>query len=447
MIERLRTFLKRKFVRDTLALQAGKLGTTFMMLVASVLVVRLLRPEAYGTWALANSVLAVWQVLNLTGVALSTNTRLALAVGAGDEREILNLFAFYVKVMLAWAIFSVIGLSLLGPALSERLYGGEQLVGQLATGLALTILPDALYNLVLIGLQSQRSMRAYSVLQNANQFVLLACTFAALLLSPTPEGLLVSRLSYSVITMLMALAYYQRVCGAFTVRYPTPLLILTQVRAVPVGPYWRFGVMNALDKNVASLFTELPLQLVGILAGKSAVAYLELGYKAMTIPALLTSAVFDNLQAVVPQAIGRGEYARLWQDFRRLVVVMTAAAVIFYAAFALFAPLFVPLIYGVEFIPAMTVIQVLAVYGAVTLVGGIFGPLYRALGLMLPALLVKVVTLILVLLIGLMVHRQTWTAVNGAWVVNTLYVMSVGLTIGVVLPALRRRAQAEKQTA
>lgn len=446
MIERLRAFLRRKFVRDTLALQAGKLGVTFMTLLASVLVVRLLRPEAYGAWALANSVLAVWQTLNLTGVTISANTRLALAVGAGDEREILNLCAFYVKVMLAWAIFSFVGLSLLGPLLSERLYGGERLVGWLAAGLALTILPDALYNLALVALQSQRSMRAYSVLQNVNQFALLVCTFAALLISPTPQGLLVSRLGYSLITMLIALVYYQRVCGTFAVRYPPLFVVFSQVRAVPVGPYWRFGVMNALDKNAASLFTELPLQLVGILAGKAAAGYLELGYKAMTIPALLTSAVFDNLQAVVPQAIGRGEYARLQQNFTRLLGAMTATAAVFYAAFALLAPLFVPLIYGIDFIPAVAVIQALAVYGAVTLVGGIFGPLYRALRLMLPALLVKVITLIMVLGVTFSFQRQAWTALDGAWLVNGLYIVSVALTIGVVLPALRRRALTEKQT-
>jgi O-antigen/teichoic acid export membrane protein len=446
MIERLRAFFQRKFVRDTLALQVGKLGTTAMTLVVSVLVVRLLRPEAYGTWALANSLLTIWQVLNLTGVAISTNTRLALAVGARDELEILNLCAFYVKVMLVWAVFSFVGLALLGPLLAEQLYSGGQVVGTLAAGLALTILPDALYNLVLIALQTQRSMRAFSLLQNANQFVLLVCTVAALLLRPTPAGLLVSRVCYSLITMLMALIYYQRVCATFAVRYPAPRSILSRVPAVSVGPYWRFGVMNALDKNVASLFTELPLQLVGILAGKAAAGYLELGFKAMTISALLTSAVFDNLQAVVPQAIGRGDYARLQQNFLRLVAAMTGAAAAFYALFALLAPLFVPLIYGEELVPAVVVIQVLAVYGAVTLIGGIFGPLYRALGLMLSALLVKIVTLLLVLFVTLRLQHPVWTAVNGAWLVNGLYVMSVVLTMSVVLPALRRRAQTEKQS-
>ncbi len=41
-------------------------------------------------------------------------------------------------------------------------------------------------------------------------------------------------------------------------------------------PYWRFGVANAIDKNIAQLFTQIPLQLVGIFAGARAVGYLSL---------------------------------------------------------------------------------------------------------------------------------------------------------------------------
>lgn len=439
MIKHIRAFLQRKFVRDTLALQIGKIGTTGMTILSSVLVFRLLKPEAYGAWALTFSFFTIWQTLNLTGVNISTSTRLAMAVGARDEPEILNLTAFYVQMSTVWAVISTLILALIGPAIAGLAYDGDSHIGILSVWLSLTVLPDALYSLVIIAFQSQRAMRTLAVLQNINQLVLLAVTIAALLINPTPEGMVASRLVYSFSTLVIALSFYQRMRQDFAIPYPTFGKILWGSLRVSPRPYWRFGVLNAIDKNVANLYTEIPLQIVGIYGGKAAAGYLELAFKAMTLPSVFTSAIFDNLQAAVPQAVGRRDFARLQRNFTRVMLTLTLGAVGFYVLFALFVPIFVPLIYGTDSIPAVPVIQVLSVYGAVTMVGGIFGPLYRALDLMLPALFIKIAALIIVLLPGLVLFQQGSDALSGGWMVNGLLVVSTLLTAAVTLPALRKK--------
>jgi O-antigen/teichoic acid export membrane protein len=444
MTDRLAALLRRKFVRDTLALQIGKVGITALTFLSSVLVWRLLGAEQYGVWALAQSFFTISQSLNLTGLVTSVGTQLPMAVGARDPQEILNLLAVYIKVAVIWALGLLAFLVVAGAPIARLVYADDGRVGVLAAGLALTILPDMIYNLILTTLQSQRSMRTLAVLQNINQLVLLVCTVVALLVSPLPESLVIGRIVYSALTMLLALAVYAGLRNSYAVPYPAFSAVYRRALRISPRPYIGFGFLNAVDKHIANLYTELPLQLVGIYAGKTAAGYLELAFKALTLPSLFTSAVFDNMQAVVPQAVGRRDFAGLRRNFGRVLRVMILGAVVFYAGFALVVPSIVPILFGAEATPAIPVIMALAVFGGVTMVGGLFGPLYRALNLMRPAVAIKALCMIVIMLPGYWLMRQAAPAeqpgaLAGAWLMNGLFWLSTLLTAWITLRALNRR--------
>ncbi len=463
--ERLRTFFRRKFIRDTLILQVGKVGITLFTFLSALLVARLMGARDYGIWALAQSVLSIAQAFNLTGLNTSISTQLPMAVGAKDEHEILKLLAVFVKVALFWGVGITLVLLIVGPTLTGIAYSGDTHIGLLAAFLSFTVLPDMLYGLITTTFQSQRAMRQLVILTNLNQFMLLLCTFVALVISPTPEGMVVSRIFYSTSTFLMALWFYQRYRRAYAVPYPALSEVAGQIRHVATRPYLGFGFLNAVDKNVANLYTEIPLQIVGIFAGRVAAGYLELGFKALTIPATFASALFDNIQAVVPQAIGRRDFIQLRRNFLRVLTVLGIGATIFYALFALVVPFLVPLIFSRQWIPAIPVVTTLAIYGIVGTVGGILGPLYRGLNLMVPIIVIKVLTLVAILIPALILLQQSiaiqvvWVitqrlapsiqleaqsgAVFGAWMVNGLLAISAILTAFLALPTLRRKAQAQ----
>lgn len=457
-----RGITRSKFVRDTLILQASKLGVTALGLAAWAVVPVALGTDRYGVWALAQSAFAIWLTFDLTGAAVAVHTRLAAAVGARDQDEILRLMAAYVQIMLIWALGSMIVLFAFAPALAARLYpadtvplveagrealpalpafvwGGSAQIGRLAAWLSLSLLADPFYNLVVIALQSHRQMGALALLQNANQLVLTLCLVGGALLNPTPETLTAARLLYSFSTLLLALAVYSRLRERGGVAYPPARAVLAAAPRASYRPYWRFGFANALDKNLANLYTQLPLQLVGVFAGQAAVSYLQLALRGIQQAGLFTSAVFDNLQAVVPQAIGRGDYLRLWRNLRRALLALAVGGGLFYGAVALAAPLVIVPLFGQEWEPALPLIPTLAIYGVVTTVGGVFGPLYRALNLMRAALLIKAGTLAVGLAAGAPLILS-WGALGGAWTVNGLFVGSVLLTAAAALPALRRRA-------
>jgi O-antigen/teichoic acid export membrane protein len=464
MIERLRALLRRRFVQDTLVLQIGRVGTTLLTLLSSLLVARLLGTEAYGTWALVQSLLAIVLAFNLTGISAALSTRLPLAIGAGETDSIRDGLAVYVQVSTAWGVGLVGVLLLIGPSLGTQLYDDAQ-IGVLAAMLGLTVLPDALYNLVITTLQSQRAMRSLAVLQNVNQVVLLLGTLAALLISPTPLGMVLSRVVYSVLTLFIAVGFYQRYRTTFSVPYPPIRTVLRRMLRVSPRPYLGFGFLNAMDKNIASLYTEIPLQLVGIFAGRTAAGYLELGFKALTIANTFTSAVFDTMQVVIPQTVGRRDFSALRQNFTRVLLVLGIGGILFYGLFALGTPLLIPLLFDPSWQPAVPAVATLAVYGIVTTVGGIFGPLYRTLNLMRSAILVKLIALVVILVPGWLHMQQIghihtlWIlpiavqadvpsvlqagAISGAWMVNGLLTVSVLLTALFCLRALRRAGTAQ----
>ena len=462
-MSRFQRLRESKFVRDTFMLQIGRIGTTALSFVSFWLIVRLMGVEAYGIWKLVLAFVGIWQAFDITGIGQLTSTRLAIAVGRKDSRDVLDLMAIYVKVVLVWALISVVVLFALGPLVGERLYDRPplgslpllasgrglldfmglndtgRLIGTLAGWYALSIAADTLYTLVIVSLQSRRLMRQLALLQNLNQVVLFVCMVVAVLVDPRPESLLVGRLVYSYSTLALAFYVYARLRAEAGVTFPPLGAVFRRAAGVSLRGYWRTGMAMAFDKNIANLYTQVPITLVGVLAGPAAAGTLGVGLDVVTRSSLLTGPVLENVQAVVPQAVGRGDFAGLRRNFGRVLVVMAAGATAFYVALALAAPLVVPLVFGEDTAPAVPVVVILSFFGVITAVGGLFGPLYRAFDLMRSALTVKIIAGLALIVPGLWLISQHG-AVGGAWLINGLYLLSVVLTAAITLPPLWRRA-------
>jgi O-antigen/teichoic acid export membrane protein len=439
LIAAARRWLGHKFVQDTLILQAGKIGVVALSLISSLLVWRLMGPDAFGVFALAQSFLNLWTSLDLTGLGVSTGTRLALAIGADDRAEILNLLAVYVQITTLFTLSLIALIVVLGVPVAGWIHGDGR-IGALAGWLSLGLIADHLYALVIIAFQSRRSMRTMALLQIANQAVLSLCMIAAVLIHPIAESLVIARLMFSYSTLILALIVYQRLRTDGAAAYPPIGAVLARARTISARPYWRFGVANALDKNLAGWFTQIPLQIVGAVAGTGAAGYLSMALNAITQASLLSSAVFENLQAVVPQKVGRGEFAGLWRDFVRVLVIAGGSAIVFYGVVALIAPSIVPPLLGEDWLPAVPALVVLCAYGAITTVGGLFAPLYRAFDLMRESIFMKLAALALVLPVGVILLSNQGDATGGAFVIVGLFAVSVMGTAIVSLRTLRRAA-------
>jgi len=436
-------------VRDTLILQVGKFGVIGLGALSSLMVWRLLQPEAFGVYATAESFLALWHTLDLTGVGTALNTRLGLAIGARQPEEVLDVMAFFVKVSTVVQVSIALLIGVLGAGVAASLYDNPQ-IGLIAAGLGVASIADALYGMLTTTFLARRRMSTLAALLIANQGALALCMIGAAVISPTPISLLIGRLIYSYGTLIMAIIVYSRARDAIDgeeMAFPALPDVIRHMWRAPVRKYLRFGAANAIDKNLATLYIQLPTQITALVSGSAAVGYLNFALSAIVQAGVLMSAIFDNLQAVVPQAVGRGDYAALWRNFGRILAALAIGGAVFFGVVGLVSPAIVPWVLGPEWIPAVPALITLTFYGALTTAGGVFGPLYRALDIMGAALFAKIVPLITVLPIGAAILLSTpglsdqAAAVGGGWMINCLFIGSVTITGMLTLRELRRRAR------
>ncbi len=446
MLQRLRTILQNilrsKFVRDTLTLQAGTLVLTAVNALSFVVIVRGLGPEQYGVYQLVITMHGLLMTLNLTGLGPSTITRLAEAVGAGDGTRARDLMAFFLQASLAVAVLAGLVAWAFGPAFAAASYDNAT-IGELYRVYVLILFFDPIYRLVLLTLQSLRAMRAFTILENGMLLLEALLKIGVILLGGGARGVVLAHVAAVILRAAVAVILYRAQRRARPALLPTiPAVLRGMLRNSP-RPYWQFGFWLALDKNISSLYTLLPVQIVAMVAGEAAAGFLRLGLNALSYPNMLFKGILTNLETRLPADAGQGNYIRLADNFRRLNRWLIPASAALYGGVALFAPLAVPVL-GEEYAPAIGVIRALCVYGLITGIGGSFGPLYRTLRMLGAILGTKIAALALAALPGLWLIT-TQAALGGAWTINLVYALSVGLTMALVWPRLRRLAQEQRE--
>ncbi len=445
MLERLRAWLgsllRSKFVQDTITLQAGRLVLTAVGFATFVVVARLLGPEQYGLYQTALVMHGLLLTFDLTGLGPSTITRLSEAVAACDRSQARALMGYFLQMSLLVAVLASGVAWLFGPGFARASYGNAY-IGELMRVYTLSLFLTPLYQLVLLTLQSARAMRAYTALENVASLGESGLRIGAVLLGLGPAGVIAAHLLAALLKAVGSAWLYRRWQRRLPDVLPGFGEVLLAARRNSPRPYWRFGVLLAVDKNLASLFTLLPLQLLGMWASPTEVGFLRLGLGALSYPALLFDGILANLAARLPADVGRRDYLRLQDNFRRVARWIVWLSLGLFGTFALAAPLIVPLL-GAEYVPAIPLVRVLCLYGAITGVGGIFGPLYRTLRLMRAILAVKLAALALAALPAAWLILS-YRSLGGAWAVNLVYAISLVLTVAVTWPQLRRRAREQR---
>jgi len=437
----LRRLVRIKFVRDTLALQTGSLVSVTVGVLASIILVRGLGAAQYGLYSLMLTMYGLLMTLNLTGLGPSATTQISEAVAAGDRAETARVMAFFVQMSLAVAVIAAALTLPLAPGVAARSYD-EASIGRLLQIYIFTLFFTPIQNLALTLLKSTRSMQAYTVFDNITAVLDAGLILAAILLDGTARGVVIARLISAGAGMLLSLQVYARLQRRHTATLPPLSEVARALRTTSPRPYWRFGFQLALDKNLSQLYTLLPLQMLGMWATPQAAGYLRMALSALERPALFFSGILINMSVQIPGDYGRREYGRLRANFVRVLRWIVPLAVAVFGTFSLAAPLLVPIIYGDDYRPAVPAIIVLGVYGTVTGIGGIFGPLYRSLRIMRVILLTKLIALGVAALPAVALVR-TWGVVGGAWSINLMFSVSIALTILVTWPRLTALARSQ----
>ena len=266
MKERIRRFGQRKFVRDTLVLQAASVVQNGTYLVTSLLTARLLGEYELGRWATSREIyMLLFFLVNmgLTNAAVSSYSK---AKGKGDHQESVLALASFLKVGLGVSLAMALLGQFAAPALAERYYHDRQ-VGQIAGILCLATLGEVLRSLTLAILNGTRQMRRYATYDVATNILRVGLVGTALWVRPEPESVAWAFFSHGVISGGFGLIAYGRARQLKPALAPPPFReVLAAIPSAPLRAFFGVSLLLALGKAMNAIIPRLGLLFIPAVA-------------------------------------------------------------------------------------------------------------------------------------------------------------------------------------
>ncbi len=439
MLSRFNALLQRRFVRDTLTLQAGQFILIFVAGITQAIISRVLKPEGLGDYRSVFILFNLMSLLDISGSIAVARTHLARAFGADNTEEIHRTLAYFLKINALVNGVLVISFFIFFPALSSALFR-DPAAGQLARWLAITELTDVPLQLVTIILSARREMRPLVRLESVKLLITALLLIGAVLTS-TIDVLIAVQVGVSIGFAVYAVWRYRQLAKADG-RLPALPTLLVQARRVSFRQYLGEGVVVSLDKNFSqfAVYT-LPFLMLGIYSNTHDEQTLGLftnAYAVITFPGPLISGIARNLDTYLPFKSSQADGLR--QTFIRATLgsgLIWAAGTL---ALAIVAPFVLLIVYGLDYAPAIgwlypLLLQSLAVGLGVGL-GSAFRTLKKAQYSILESLLVTAI----LAPIGLWLIQQMG-GYGAAWFIGLAWLLNTLAGIGIVLWFTRRKRQ------
>lgn len=391
------------FLRSVGVLQVGSLGLTGVAFTTSVLIARLLGPSGFGLYTLVMSVGTAVGLLRRLGQDYAATTHLAEGYVAGGRRRVRDALTFYVVLSVLTSVVVLPPAIVAAPWIGDRFYGegfGSLLQLYLIQGFW-AVIPGW----TVIVLQASRRLGMLVSFENATSLVNALLPLALVVAGLGVPGVFYGQILASLIAAGLALVVYSRLQASDPLFPRVGELVAALAR--PGIELWRetkFGLSIAVDKNLISLASLIPILMLGLVEGESEVGQLRAAISYMAIPAVLLSPVSRLLMVDLPRLRVESP-AAVRSFFVRVTLLGGLVSGALALSFALVAWLLVPLLYGSEYGGAPPLAVALLLDAGSLGLGIAAGPIFRSYNRTdLP-----IRTNLIILLIGLPV---AWVAVQ-----------------------------------
>lgn len=293
---------KRKFVRDTLVLQASTVVQQGTYLVTSVLTARHLGRVSFGSWATSRELymFVFFMVsLGLTNAAVSTYAR---AKGSNDERGVVLALASMLKLGGIVSLIVMLAGTFLVPAAAERFIGDRQ-IGLVSTVLCYSVAGEVLRSLALAIFNGTRQMKRYAVFDMTTNVLRVGLVWCALLIRETPMAVAWAFLAHGMLSGALALRAYSQARHLDPHLAPPPFReVLAAVPQAPLKAFFGLSSLLAMSKAMNTVVPRLGMLFIPALAvvkddGLSANGAYQVG---LVLTMVLTGAIGAIAQNVLP---------------------------------------------------------------------------------------------------------------------------------------------------
>ncbi|MFA5029374.1 MAG: oligosaccharide flippase family protein [Patescibacteria group bacterium] len=389
-LKKILSLRNKKFVRDASVLQLGSIFSTGLSFLASIVYARILGINGYANYAL------IFAFVSLTGIFMNVGTNetaitlLAEAYAENNREKIKNLLTYYIKITFLFALVVGLIIIIFAPFLTSLFYHNRE-IGRLARIVVIGNISQIFFYMYTIVLQIMRKIKNLTIVENLNKIFGVVVPVSLVLAGFGLKGLVFGYLVVTLCFALFSILAYRRLWLRSQV-LPSWLEIIGNLRRVKLAYYFKFGFLIAVDKNLGSLYSTLPIFILGMFSFDQ-VAFFKIATAYAGLPSILISPVSRLLMVQLPKskiyslAILKRDFVR--SSFGGFLITFGAALVLVFLA-----PILIPLVYGQSYLFAICLSYPLLLGTVISSWGLGLSSIFRTLNLMKKSIIINFVLIV-----------------------------------------------------
>ena len=184
----------------------------------------------------------------------------------------------------------------------------------------------------------------------------------------------------------------------------------------------RYSFWVALDRNMATLFSFLPISMAGIYFISSDVAFYKIPFGFANLALSLLGPISIMLNIEFPR-LREESLEKMRASFLRVTFYSVLFSGFLVICAAIISPIAFKILYGESFMPSVKYTYGFIIYGIFNGLGVGLGPMWRALNKVRVSIVINTITLAIGIPMGLYLlkHYGIW---GGVWMVTTWFAVS-----------------------
>lgn len=407
MINYLSQLWKKAFIRNVATLQIGSFAGTIFQAAVGVFMARLLQPELLGIYALSFGLASIGGLLLGAGTQEAVSSLLGSVYAHQDKEGVGEVLAFLLKMTFYAGLITLLLLFFL-PRIAHHFYGNS-IIGWYASFVILAVFLSSSFTAVVqLGLQVVGKIKVLTAMIFSDQLLRFGVSLLLVFLGLGVLGAVAGQLIGAIILFGISLFVWKRLKKSHPI-LPSLKGLSRRVIKVPIRKYFGFSFWVAVDRNMGNLYMVLPVVLTGIFVSTGEVSFFKLAFGYINIALSLLGPVSVLLNIEFPK-MRIEDPDKLAKNFIKVSLYGLLISAALTAGAIIISPIAFRILYGESFMPSVSYIFGLFLYGSLFGIGIGLGPMWRAIDK------VKVSIIINLIILGLGIPAGLWLIKSyGLW--------------------------------
>ncbi len=311
--------------------------------LSSVIVVRIISKEAFGTYTYANNILSM--ILLFSGIGLVSGTFQLCSEQSGKNRRIENIYAYGSNVAIKFNLVLAVGIIIIALVVPFKIEGA----GKLILLMALQPVFIIIFELQQIYLRSNLENKKYAYSCNINTILMLVLSVIGSIIWEA-KGLIVGTYLAYIISEII-----------IYVKFGAPIsLHKGKLQAAYRKLLYKISLISMCNNGLAQLLYLADIFILGlIIADENVIAAYKVATVIPTAMSFVPSAVVTYIYPYFAMHRQDGIWTR--KHYKLLLRYMSVMNLIITLVLVIFTKPIISIVYGTQYLDAITCFRILAI--------------------------------------------------------------------------------------